>query len=283
MTDAIAWSSGPLGALSYDFEVHVSPGAAVESVRDYLAPFSLRPGGAGTTYAVRRNDDGTADVDVDGRLIADHVADWRAVALLGWHLNQTVVERAKVRYTMLHAAAAARGDCAVLLPAPMEHGKTTTVTGLVRAGFSYLTDEAAALDPETLRVTAYPKPLTIDRGSWPLFPELRPPGPDPGGGSWWVPADRIRPGATIASAQPRLVVFPAYRPGEVTELHAMGHSAAVLRLAESTFAFASDGSRNLATHAQLVRNAPVYELTIGDLDTAVEMISDLVDERTRAA
>lgn len=283
MNDAASWSSGRRQALGYDFEVHVSPGGPVATVRDYLAPFPVHDGRADTTYNVRRHDDGSVNVDVDGRLIADHVKNWRTVALLGWHINQSVVEHGKARFTLLHAAAAARGDCAVLLPAPMEHGKTTTVTGLVRAGFSYLTDEAAALDPETLRVTAYPKPLTIDRGSWPLFPDLRPGDPDPDAGSWWVPADQIRPGATIASAVPSLVVFPAYRRDSATELRPLGPSTAVMRLAESTFAFAADGARNLATLAQLVRSAPVYELTIGDLDAAVKLISDLVDERTRAA
>jgi hypothetical protein len=283
MTEDLSWSSGRRHALGYDFEVHVSPGGPVASVRDYLAPFAVHAGTASSAYAVKRQADDSFTVEVDGQLFGDHVRSWRAVALLGWHINQSVVERAKARFTLLHAAAAARGDCAVLLPAPMEHGKTTTVTGLVRAGFSYLTDEAAALDPETLRVTAYPKPLTIDRGSWRLFPDLRPDGVDPDAGSWWVQADRIRSGATIASADPRLVVFPAYRRGSTTELQRLGQSAAIMRLAESTFAFASDGARNLATLVHLVRSAPVYELTIGDLDAAVELISGLVDERTRAA
>ncbi len=280
------WRSGPRQALEYVFDVEAPRGETAGMVEDYLSPFPVVSGDPSGTvqahYRIEARGEDSVDVSVDGERFGDSVDHWRGVALLGWHLNQSVVERSKDRFTLMHAAAAARDGCAVLLPAPMENGKTTTVTGLLRAGYSYLTDEAAALDPTTLRLTAYPKPLTIDRGSWPLFPDLRPDGPERGG-SWWVPAERIRAGCTLPGADLGLVVMPAYRRDEPTELRPLGQSESVLRLAESCFAFMSDGARNLAVLADLVRRVPVYELTIGDLDSAVAAIDGLVTARLVAA
>ena len=73
-----------------------------------------------------------------------------------------------------HAGGVARGGDAFVFPAQMEWGKTTLTAGLVRFGFDYLSDEAIAFTPDTNVVEPYPKPLSLDRGAWPLFPELDP-------------------------------------------------------------------------------------------------------------
>src|SRR6266576_744062 len=65
-----------------------------------------------------------------------------------WDVNARTIERTD-GYLAIHAAAASLGGAGILLPAPPDSGKTTTVAGLVRAGCSYLTDEAALVDPET--------------------------------------------------------------------------------------------------------------------------------------
>jgi hypothetical protein len=81
----------------------------------------------------------------------------------------------------------------------MEAGKTTLVAGLVRAGFGYLTDEAGAIERETLLIQPYPKPLSLEPGSWPLFPELEPQADlatdEYKAYEWQVPTAAIRPGA----------------------------------------------------------------------------------------
>ena len=71
-----------------------------------------------------------------------------------------------------HAGAVAHEGNGVLFPADPESGKTTLTCGLVRAGFSYLSDEAVAFRPGTSVIEPYPKPLSLDRGSWFLFPDL---------------------------------------------------------------------------------------------------------------
>ena len=75
---------------------------------------------------------------------------------------------------LVHAGAVEWDGHAALFPAPMESGKTTLVAGLVRAGARYLSDEAAAIDPETLLVHPFPKSLTIGAGSWEVLADLAP-------------------------------------------------------------------------------------------------------------
>jgi hypothetical protein len=188
------------------------------------------------------------------------------------------------RFVLLHAAAAVRNGVTVILAAPMEHGKSTTVAGLVRAGYRYVTDETVALVPGSLEVHAYPKPLTLDRGSWHLFPELMAAPIGPADASWFVPATRIRPDAQADIAgPPRVVVLPAYRHGADTRSSLVAPAQALLELAKATFRFADHPRRNLDELAGLARRVPTYALEIGDLDAATAEIDRLVTEVTAPA
>src|SRR5262245_57551001 len=73
----------------------------------------------------------------------------------------------------VHAGAVSRDGVAVLLPAPPDHGKTTTTIGLIRAGFDLLSDECAAIGLLDGAVHPFPRPLIVAPDSMDLFPELR--------------------------------------------------------------------------------------------------------------
>lgn len=280
---AATWSSGRRLALRHDFEVLVERGGPVEKVQAMVEAFPRVDGRALSTYSIRGVGRAAFSLTYDGRPVIEDVNAWRAVSLLSWHLNQSVIERSTTAFTILHAGAVARDGVAVLLPAPMEHGKTTTVAGLVRAGYDYLTDEAAALDPDTLRIHAYPKPLTLDRGSWPLFPELADGPTDSTAASWWVPASRIRADALVAEGSPALVVMPQYVAGGDTRLTPLPPAAALMEIAQTTFDFVGHPRRNLSVLARLVRTCPAFRLRIGDLTEAVTLVDSLVEEARCAA
>jgi hypothetical protein len=163
----------------------------------------------------------------------------------------------------------------------MESGKTTTVTGLLRSGWDFLTDEAAAVDPDGT-AWAYAKPLTIDRGSWPLFQDLRPSGVAEDAESWLVPATSA--GAQVAdSTRLQMIVFPRYAHGETTELSRLTPSETALELAHSTFQFDRHGERDLRCVSALARNVPAYRLAIGVLQDAVDVIGRLEADLLAAA
>ncbi len=87
----------------------------------------------------------------------------------------------------------------MLLVAPEDHGKTTLTAALVRDGFGYLSDEVAAIDPDSLVVRAYPKSLSLDPGSWAVHAALAPKVPVSvsafATSQWQIPAEDIRPGS----------------------------------------------------------------------------------------
>lgn len=204
-----------------------------------------------------------------------------------WHVNQSVIATSDA-WVLLHAAAVEQAGRAVILSAPMESGKTTTAAGLVGAGMRYLTDEAVALDPATLEITPFAKPLSVDRGSWDVLSELRPEvAPSISGylrRQWPVPALRINGLEPTVGAVPALVVLPRYQRGGPTRLTPVSRAQTLKALLDQSFTFARHPRRDFASCAALVARVSCYQLTIGDLDEAVELIQTaLAADRERAA
>ncbi|MPZ93383.1 MAG: hypothetical protein GEU96_00445 [Propionibacteriales bacterium] len=199
---------------------------------------------------------------------------------LAAQINRQAIESSIDDHVLLHAAAATRAGITVILPAEQERGKTTTVAGLLREGYGYVTDEAVALDPSSGRIEPFPKALSIDRGAWPLFPECRPQSVATGTRQWNVPADRL--GAVTERGSvgpPRVVVFPMYAPGNSTRCTLMSRGEGVRELAQATFHFPRHATRNLRTLAAVAAAATIAQLRIGSLEDAVEAIEMLVSQQ----
>lgn len=206
----------------------------------------------------------------------------RMLATLLWHVNQEVVRRTDSAFVQWHASAAVREGVCVVMPAPMESGKTTTVAGLLRHGYQYLTDETVAVDGRTLLVQPFPKALSVDRGSWSVLPELEPRlrlVED----QWQVPPGSIRADVVAQPVRPRLIVAPRFQRGAATTLRPLRRAEALVLVAQSTFRFTEDPARNLDVSARVVAGCDCYELVIGDLDLAVELIDGLVTQVLREA
>jgi hypothetical protein len=215
-------------------------------------------------------------VTFDGESVLEDTERSSVVNRLVQRLN--ALATASPGFVCAHASGVARDGVAYVFPAHMESGKTTLAAGLVRAGFDYLTDEAVAFDPATSLIEPYPKPLSIDRGSWPLFPEGA---PDPelehgkAPDQWQVPVARLRAGAVGSPCRARFVVFPSYREGATTELVPMTRGHALVELAKNTFAFNEQGRVALDALADVVRGAECARMSVGSLDDAVACIEGL--------
>jgi len=180
----------------------------------------------------------------------------------------------------LHAGGVVRDGIGVALPASMESGKSTLTAGLVRADFSYLTDEAVLLDWQTGGVIPFPKPISLDPGSWALFPELEPQADLPDGykrTQWQIAPTDIRPDAMGAPCRIRYFVFPKYTLGATTRLTALPRGEATIELAKNTFRFNERPRRSLDGLADAARRAECFRLDVGDLDTAVALVHELVE------
>jgi hypothetical protein len=200
------------------------------------------------------------------------------VGFLGWHINRQMIDKTCADHVVVHAAAATRAGITVILPGGQEHGKTTTVGGLLRGGYDYVTDEAVVIDPDSRWINPFPKALSIDEGSWPLFPECRPASQE-GWPQWQVRAEQL--GARSIRTPvlpPRIIVFPRYQAGSPTVVAELSAGDAVRELVGTTFRFADNPRRNLAVLAALVQGSTVARLQIGNLEDAVLAIDMILSE-----
>ena len=188
------------------------------------------------------------------------------------------------RDLVLHAGAVGDASGVVLLPAGSNHGKSTLTTALVRAGFGYLTDEAAAV-ADGLVVRPFPKAIALDPGSFPLFPDLAPP-EEPDGleralacREWHVAPDAV--GATAPTGPARVVVCPHWRPGSTTRLHRSDPTEALHLLIGEAFDFRRGGQVVFERLVGLVARIPVYRLGYSDLREAVAVVEQLLRDPER--
>ena len=184
-------------------------------------------------------------------------------------------------FVFVHAGVAALDGIGVMLPGGPDHGKSTTVAGLVRAGFDFLSDEAAVLDMNDGTLRCFPRPMTLSESSMDALPGLR--GQLPARYDAFrsdehrmAPGD-LRPGAVGTTCRPAFIVAPAYREGEETRLEPMGRPDTLRLLVEQSFNLARFGGDGFRFLAGVVRRAECYRLTIGDLPAAVRAVRGLFD------
>jgi hypothetical protein len=179
----------------------------------------------------------------------------------------------------VHASAAALDGRAIVLPAPPEHGKSTTVAGLVRAGWDLLTDEAALIDPRDDLLHPFPRPMMLSEMSIAALPGLADSLPASYEAfrrlDYHLTADDLRPGAIGSPARVAFVVFPSYAPGRTTALVPLARSEALMEMLRGTFNLERVGGRGVETLGRVVSSAVCYRLHIGELEPAVELIRGL--------
>jgi hypothetical protein len=182
---------------------------------------------------------------------------------------------------LLHAGAVTSADGrTVVLAGPTGSGKTTLTASMCRREFGYVTDETVCLDPDTLAVTPFPKPLTVKTSGQQVLADLRP-GPrfiDPHSGNWHVePAALPRNGSDDLPdrLRPAVIVLPAFDATVPTvTVTPVSPARAAFLLGEESSALWAVQPRPLAALQRLVRAAPAWALTYPDAFDAVRVIVD---------
>jgi hypothetical protein len=266
---------------TYAFRVRTPLVDVAHRLEELLAPFALPSANGLPTYELRPFRGGWVRVYLDGMLV--HRSDSRAAAFdyVLWRVSIETIERAS-RFLVLHAGAVSWRRRGVVLPAPPDAGKTTLTAGLVRAGFRYLTDEAAFVDLTTGLLHPFPRPLWMETDTLDVIPGIRE------GLPGFLRAPRInyhvgpgdlRPGSVGSPCRIRFVVAPTYVENATTRLDPLSRAEAVVLLARNSFNTASGGRRAIELLAELVQGATCFRLVMGDLDSAVDVISRLVRSR----
>lgn len=277
----VPWRGGPYAALDHHFTVHLDAG--IPGLAEYLAD-TLGELAAGNVagpfdrYEVQRQADDLLQLTFQNSPFGTRLTPSGVASHLSWHINNQAINKTLPRATLLHSAAVARDGWAIALPAVMESGKSTTTTGLVQRGWSYLTDEAVELDPESLLVKPFAKSIALDPGSWPLFPALERPAPGGGAEQWHVPPGRIRIDAVAPITPLIAIISPRYEAGAPAQVERLEGGEAVMHLSPTIFSFSTYPERSLRFLAGLARRVPAYRVTLGDLDEGLDAIEAVFEE-----
>lgn len=196
-----------------------------------------------------------------------------------WQLNRLALW-APSPDVFVHAAVASRGGRALIMPGRSGAGKTTLVTALALGGWSYLSDEVAAVGPDGAVVRPYPRPLALEPGSWELVPEAAgrwPAGvPDLVHDLWLVLPASLGAGEPAAPAVPAAVVFPEVEPGAATRLESISRADALERLLSHSINGVRNGRDGFDRLTGLVRASTCHRLVLDGLDDVEELLAPLV-------
>jgi hypothetical protein len=198
---------------------------------------------------------------------------------LFWHVNSEAFARTE-DLVLIHAGVVIdHAGRAVVLPARSGAGKTTLVAGLVIDGYGYFSDEAAAIDPTTGAIHAFPKALTVKQGN-PIL-ALAPHGgaaDTMAGEQWHADPDELRPGAAVPGPRELgTIVFPEYAPGSPSLVTALTRAEGCGGLLRNVTNPGQHGAGALAPLAALASRAPAWRLRYPDLETAVRLVRQVLE------
>lgn len=284
--------SGTFRCLSYYFSVRWNWDAFGDQVRHILAPFAVpvdpdeerspHLSGIPPTYSLVRFG---RSAKRRYRLVCndDYICKERdpavAVSNLFWHVNTECTMRTG-DFFLIHAGAVQTPlGPGLVLPGASGSGKSTLVAGLVRAGFGYLSDEAAAIDPVSRNLYPYPRALSL-KGAHLLesFPEIKSASrmAVSGTGRFDLHATDISGGSVGRPCPVGFVIVPRYESGAPTELVPISRAAAVLELGSSSMGLRHYRERALPLLADLATGAACYRLRSGRLADAVRAVEEAV-------
>jgi hypothetical protein len=177
-----------------------------------------------------------------------------------------------------HAAAVAYRDCAILLCAPRECGKSTLAAFLVAHGFELLADEPALLQLDRACLSALSLPISLKQGSWPhLQREIQ----QFSRGPVHVRSDGVKIRLAHAPAERRNVparplthiVFPRYEPSSPVKAERLSALRTVEFLNEGGLLPAKNlGPDKFERFLDLLERTPAHSICYGSLREAWELL-----------
>lgn len=213
--------------------------------------------------------------ELDGQRPFTPLAAGEAFAFLEWGLNWCVTSHCHA-WLITHAAVLARGNDAVLMPAPPGSGKSTLCASLIHHGWRLLSDEMALLEPDSGMLVPSPRAISLKNASIDLIARRHPEavlGPlahDTQKGTvahLRVDDDSVRQASLLA--RPCWVVFPTYESGAALQARPVPKAEALVTLASNSFNQHVHGRQGFNALGDLIERCRVLELRYSDLDEAM--------------
>ncbi len=198
-------------------------------------------------------------------------------------LNWCVATRT-FTHLILHSAVVAKAGRAVILPGQSGQGKSTLCAALVARGWRHLSDEFALLDPDTLAITAHPRPISLKNRSIAVVsawaPELAMSPAYEGTPKGTIAYVRPSPDAVEAApmpAMPAAVVYPRFDPDAEPGLDPMGKAAAFIALTACSVNYREFGEAGFGALSRLVDGVPLLTATYPGTESAVALMDQVLE------
>ena len=225
--------------------------------------------GAAETYRIDRHADGFA---ISGDRLSSFAEDDADLVYQVDKVMTLALQHQRQDLFFLHAAALALGSKVAVLAAPPGTGKSTVTLALTGLGLTYLSDELAPIELDTLAIEPYPHglclknlpppPLQLPSQAITCGARFHVPMPAPGNGPWKLEA----------------LVFLRRDDERFVRRRITAGSAAAMLMANALNQLAHEGD-GLEAAVRLAGAAPAYDVNIADLDRAAASIRDILGDR----
>ena len=195
----------------------------------------------------------------------------KAFAMLEWGMNW-VVSAHELQHVIIHSAVLAKGDKAILFPAPPGSGKSTLTSWLAFNGWRLLSDEMAIIVPQTNQVYPFVRPICLKNSSIDLAKQWYPNGAFSQVAKDTHKGDVIHLSPPIESWQQRAmpanivaIVYPNYSKDVVCDICPLSSNESFSMLAKNAFNYGALGDKGFRTLAGLADKALNFEVFHSDL------------------
>lgn len=209
----------------------------------------------------------------------------QALPMIEWGLNWCITAYSQ-HVLILHAAAVARGNRAVIMPAPPGSGKSTLCAALVNRGWRLLSDELTIIRLDTGEITGLARPVNLKNKSIDIIRDFAPdafltaPVHDTTKGTVALMAPSAESVRDVGqAAKPCWMILPRYRAGAPTSLVPMQTGAAFLRIADNAMNYHVLGAKGFNAVGQLVDRCKHFSFEYSQLDEAIAQFDMLAAEK----
>ena len=204
---------------------------------------------------------------------------WQLFRFLECQLDLLLAEKVD-NLLLLHAGAVSREGAGIILPGPSGSGKSSLTLVLLQAGYSYLSDEIAVVDPSSRDLHPFPKPISVKNVS--VFPDLASRkdlwfGPHSAGPEsvWYAHPEDVSASRISGPVPVRFIIFPTYDSSRGPRLHSLAPGEALRELINNSINLPRFGRNALHLLGSLVQEARCFSLATNSLKGAVALIDDL--------